>query len=94
MKKAYLFSADVLVAVSILLLLAVSMSALSFTTSSHELEYERLYYIGKDAISIAKNTKMEAISDFPVVRYYFDETAIDNLRENKMAKECIINGKK
>ena len=85
MKKAFLLSMDAIIAVGLLFLLAAFLASLSGSFSSPELEYQRLYYTGKDAMNILETAKFSAVSDLMPVNF----TADCNITEADMNKTIL-----
>ncbi len=63
MRRAFLLSMDAIVAVGILFVMASFITALTMTHSSPALEYQRLYYTGKDAMNVLERTSVSAMID-------------------------------
>ncbi|UCD02884.1 MAG: hypothetical protein JSV63_03835, partial [Candidatus Aenigmatarchaeota archaeon] len=61
MKKAFLLSMDAIIAVGILFVMAAFIATLSITYSSPELEYQRLYYTGKDVMNVLQTAQLSAV---------------------------------
>ncbi len=63
MKRAFLLSMDAIIAVGILFIIASFVTTLTITHTSPELEYQRLYYTGKDAMNVLERANLSAIID-------------------------------
>ncbi|MBN2101578.1 MAG: hypothetical protein JW716_01765 [Candidatus Aenigmarchaeota archaeon] len=63
MKKAFILSMDAIIAASIITVVVIFMTSLSFSYSSPEISYKRLYSSGKDAIAVMENAKVSSIYD-------------------------------
>jgi len=63
MRRAFLLSMDAIVAVGILFIMASFITTLTMTHSSPELEYQRLYYTGKDVMNVLERAKVSAVID-------------------------------
>jgi hypothetical protein len=68
--KGFVFSLDAMVVLGLVLTLTFFLVALSFTHSSAELRYQRLYYTGKDLLNVIENAKLSSVQDNPVVQDY------------------------
>ncbi|MBI4176523.1 MAG: hypothetical protein HY518_04910 [Candidatus Aenigmarchaeota archaeon] len=89
MKKGFVFSLDAIIAASILILLTVFLAGLSFTYTSPELRYERLYLTGKDVLSLMQNTRMSYIKDFQTVGSYYAQGVLTQEDDNKTVLDII-----
>jgi hypothetical protein len=87
--RSFLLSLDTIVAISLLLLLTVFLSGLSFTYSSPELAYQRLYYAGKDLLNLMEQTRIESIQEFETVQYYLAEGILTDDDMNKTILDII-----
>ncbi len=63
MKRGFLLSMDAIIAASVITVVVLFMTSLSFSYSSPQLYYKRLYSSGKDAIAIMENAKIESVYD-------------------------------
>lgn len=63
MRRAFLLSMDAIVAVGILFIMTSFITTLTMTHSSPELEYQRLYYTGKDIMNVLERAKVSAVID-------------------------------
>ena len=72
MKKAFLLSMDAIVAVGLLFIIATFVTTLSLTYYSPELEYQRLYYSGKDLMNVFETAKFSAVADMMPLNYAAD----------------------
>ncbi|MFH1978467.1 MAG: VWA domain-containing protein [Candidatus Aenigmatarchaeota archaeon] len=70
MRRGFLLSLDAMVAASLLVLVALFLTGLSFTYSSPELGYQRLYYTGKDVINVMGQVEIGDLQDFSSIQYY------------------------
>jgi hypothetical protein len=82
MKNAFLLSMDALIAISVVILAAMFLTDLSFTYSSPELKYQRLYYAGKDILNVLESTEVSAVSDVVNLSDY-------NLQEADMNRSVL-----
>ena len=89
MKRGFVLSLDALVAITILLILAIFLAAMSFSFYSPELEYERLYYAGKDMLAVMQEAKVSSLSDFDSIQYYESIGVITEDDMNKTLLEVI-----
>jgi hypothetical protein len=87
--RGFVLSLDAIFAISILLTLTVFLSGLSFTYSTPELQYERLYYKAKDIVNIMREVKISNIRDIPVVEDYVNNNIIEEEDFNKTLLEMI-----
>ena len=69
-RRGFLLSLDAVIAIGLILTLIVFISGLSLTYSSPELRYQRLYYMGKDALLLLENAQINQLSEFEAIRYY------------------------
>jgi len=88
-RRAFLLSLDAFVAVGLLLVLVVFLSSLTFTYSSSEVQYQRLYYTGKDLLNVVENVKIADLRDFSTIQYYIDKGAIIEDDMNKTLLDLI-----
>jgi hypothetical protein len=70
MKKGFVFSLDAIIVLGIVLTMTFFLAALSFTYTSPELRYQRLYYSGKDLLNVIEQVRLQSLSDNPAVRDY------------------------
>jgi len=70
MKRAFVFSLDAVIVLGLVLMLTFFLVALSFTHSSAELRYQRLYYTGKDLLNVIESAKLSSVEDNPLVQDY------------------------
>jgi len=85
-RKGFIFSLDVLVAIGILLLLTIFLVSLSFSFSSPELTYQRIYFSAKDVITLMGETKIKDVQDFDTVSQYL---ADGNLTQEDLNESYI-----
>ncbi len=85
MGRAFLLSMDAIIAVGILFLLASFITALSTTRYSPELQYQRLYYTGKDAMNVLERAKLSAVMDLMPENF----TADCNITDSDMEKTIL-----
>jgi hypothetical protein len=71
--KGFVFSLDAIIVLGLVLMLTFFLAALSFTYSSHELRYQRLYYTGKDLLNVIEQAKLSSIQENPVVQDYLSK---------------------
>ena len=70
MRKAFVFSLDAIVVLGLILTLTFFLASLSFSYSSPELRYQRLYYSGKDLLNVIEQAKLSSVRDDPAVQDY------------------------
>src|SRR4030042_1808198 len=70
MRKAFVFSLDAIVVLGLILTLTFFLASLSFSYSSPELRYQRLYYSGKDLLNVIEQAKLSSVRDDPAVQAY------------------------
>jgi len=87
--RGFLLSLDAIFAVSVLLVLTVFLSGISFSYSSPELRYERLYYNAKDILNVMRETTVSDVSDVPVVEQYINDSIITQEDMNKTLIEIV-----
>jgi hypothetical protein len=85
MKRAFLLTMDAIVAVGLLFLLAAFVSSLAISYSSPELEYQRLYYGGKDLMNVFETAKFSAVADIMPENF----TANCNITSDDMNKTIL-----
>ncbi|MCX6814419.1 MAG: VWA domain-containing protein, partial [Candidatus Aenigmarchaeota archaeon] len=89
MKRAFVFSLDAIIVLGFVLTLTFFLSALSFTYSSPELRYQRLYYTGKDLLNVIGQAKLSSVQDNPVVQDYFSKGILIQDDMNKTILDVI-----
>ncbi len=87
MKKGFILSVDVMMAVSILLLLTTFLVSLGVSYSHPELRYQRLYLTGKDVMTVLEKVQIKDLLGFPsinesiedgmITEYDMDKTLLD-----------------
>jgi hypothetical protein len=82
----FLLSLDALLAVGFLFSLIVFLSSLNFVYSAPEIEYQKIYYSGKDVLNIMETLNMEDIRDNLIVQSYLSQGI---LNENDMEKTVL-----
>jgi len=87
--RAFLLSLDAMVAVSLMLLIALFLSGLSFAYSSPEISYQRLYYSGKDILYVMDTVTVENMQDFDSIQYYQSTGVITEQDSNKTLLDVI-----
>lgn len=101
MRKAFLLSMDAVVAVGILFILAAFIAGLSAKHASPEIEYQRLYYAGKDAMNVMERVPFSAVSgmlyanftqDCNVTDADMNRTVIDVLGHLWAQNSTALNG--
>lgn len=68
--RGFLLSLDAIVAVSLMLLVAVFLSGISFTYSSPEISYQRLYYTGKDVLNVISVVEVQNLQEYETIQYH------------------------
>jgi len=89
MRNGFVFSLDALIAVSILLLFTFFIAGISFSFYSPGLEYERLYYTGKDALTVLEELKVGDARGFDSVEYCISQGVITQRDIDKNLLEVI-----
>jgi hypothetical protein len=89
MRKGFVFSLDAIVVLGLVLMLTLFLAALSFTYSSPELRYQRLYYTGKDLLNVIENAKLGSVQDNPVVQDYLQRGILIQDDMNKTILDAI-----
>lgn len=89
MKKGFVFSLDAIVVLGLVLTLTLFLAALSFSYSSPELRYQRLYYAGKDLLNVIENAKLSSVQDNPVVQDYLQKGILVQDDMNKTILDAI-----
>jgi hypothetical protein len=89
MKRGFILSLDAVVAVTLLLLLTVFIVGLSLSFYRPGIEYERLYYAGKDLLSVMEEVKIEDLRSFPTIEYYISEGVIISDDMDKTLLELV-----
>jgi hypothetical protein len=89
MKRGFILSLDAVVAVTLLLLLTVFIVGLSLSFYRPGIEYERLYYAGKDLLSVMEEAKIEDLREFPTIEYYISEGVIISDDMDKTLLELV-----
>lgn len=72
MRRAFLLSIDAIIAVGILFVLSAFLTSLSLSYSSPELEYQRLYYSGKDVMNVIETVNLSAAIELMPVNFSSD----------------------
>ena len=89
MRKGFLLSIDALVAISVLLLLAIFLSAISFTYSYPELKYQRMYLAGKDVLMVMEKVKLQNLQYLQSVQDCINAGLLGQEELNKTLLEII-----
>jgi len=89
MRKGFLLSLDVMIALSILLLLAIFLAGISFTYSYPELRYQRMYLAGKDLLSVMEKVKIQDLQDLQTVQDYLNRSVLEQKDLSKTLLEII-----
>ncbi len=87
--RGFLFSADALAAIIVILFLAVFVAGLGLTYTVSEIMYQRMYYVGKDLINIMDTARMSELQGFPSVSRYFSEGILTGDDMNKTLMDVI-----
>ncbi|MCJ7816718.1 MAG: hypothetical protein MUP55_02570, partial [Candidatus Aenigmarchaeota archaeon] len=87
--KGFVFSLDAIIVLGLVLTLAFFLAALSFTYSSPELRYQRMYYTGKDLINVMESVRLEAFRDNPLVQDYLNKRILIEDDMNKTLLDVI-----
>ncbi len=87
--RGFLLSLDALMAISILLLLSVFLSGLGFTYRTPELKYQRLYYAGKDLLTVTQELRIADIQDYPSIQHYMQEGVISSADLDKSFLDVV-----
>jgi len=87
--KGFVFSLDAIIVLGLVLTLAFFLAALSFTYSSPELRYQRMYYTGKDLINVMESVRLEAFRGGPVVQDYLNKGILIEDDMNKTLLDVI-----
>jgi len=89
MKKAFVFTLDAIIVLGLVIGMAFFLLAFSFSYSSPELKYQRLYYAGKDMLNVMQEVKIESMQDNPVVQEYFSKGILVQDDLNKTLLDVI-----
>lgn len=89
MKKGFLFSIDVLMAMSVLLLLTTFLVGISFTYSYPELRYQRVYLVGKDIMTVMEKLQVSDILEYQTVQESFNDSMLTEDDMNKTLLDII-----
>jgi hypothetical protein len=76
MRRGIVFSLDAIIVLGLVLVLAFFLAAMSFSYSSPELRYQRMYYTGKDLLNVIEQAKLSSVQDNPVVQGYFSSRVL------------------
>ncbi|MFQ5647797.1 MAG: hypothetical protein ACE5FW_01040, partial [Candidatus Aenigmatarchaeota archaeon] len=87
--RAFLLSMDAMVALTILLTLALFLTGLTFTYTSSELAYQRLYYSGNDLLNLMGNIRVADLQASPSIQYYMQEGILGQADLNKSLLDVI-----
>jgi len=88
-KKAFIFSLDALIVTGILIMLAVFLAGFSFTHSSPELKYQRLYYAAKDITNILNKIKISSLQGYGSIQSLISEGFLTEDDLNKSLMDVI-----
>ena len=89
MKRGFVFSLDAIIVLGLVFTLALFLSALSFSYSSPELKYQRLYYSAKDLINVLEQAKLSSVGDSPLVQGYLSSGVITEEDMDKTILDAI-----
>ena len=87
--KGFVLSLDAMVAITILILVTIFSISLTATYKSPDIEYERLYYAGKDILNIFETVKVKDLTEFETIRNLIEEGSIKQDDMNKTLMDVI-----
>ncbi|MCD6496595.1 MAG: VWA domain-containing protein [Candidatus Aenigmarchaeota archaeon] len=63
MRRGFIFSTDAMISVGLLFIMASFVTSIAITYSSPGIEYNKMYYRGKDVMNLLQNTKLSGVAD-------------------------------
>ncbi|MFC2143852.1 hypothetical protein ACFLQO_00615 [Candidatus Aenigmatarchaeota archaeon] len=88
-RKGFLLSLDAMIAITILLLLATFLAAVSFTYYYPELKYQRMYLAGKDFLTVMEKVKLSDLQQLDTVQELINKSLISDDELNKTLLDMI-----